>query len=233
MQAPPRTVSIAQMAWCLQAFVTIQQPVQHYANAADAGIAVTDERARAQLYALLAALLLAPPSALIVDLLADADTLQSPDHAGPLESAWEEVVLAARIMDADVIADEYDLLFTATGTPLLNPHASLYLSGFMMDHPLAALREDLCSLGVARQPGSAELEDHLGALFEVMALLIAQERSLALQRRFFERHIGSWVGACTHDMRQAEGANFYRLVANLIDAYVAVETEAFAMEPER
>ena len=79
----------------------------------------------------------------------------------------------------------------------------------------------------------AELEDHLGALFEVMALLIAQERPLALQRRFFERHIGSWADACTRDMRQADGANFYRLVANLIDAYIAVETEAFAMEPEQ
>ena len=211
----------------------MQQPYQDYSTAADTATAATDELARSQLYALLAALLLAPPSPLIVQLLANADTLQSPDHSGPLEAAWEDVVLAARIMDADVIADEYDLLFTATGTPMLNPHESLYLSGFMMDHPLAALREDLRALGVARRPGSAELEDHLGALFEVMALLVAQERPLAMQRRFFERHIGSWVDACTRDMRQAEGANFYRLIANLIDAYVAVETEAFAMEPER
>lgn len=210
----------------------MQQPHQDYATAADTATAATDELARSQLYALLAALLLTPPSPLIVQLLANADTLQSPEHNGPLEAAWEDVVLAARIMDADAISDEYNLLFTATGTPLLNPHESLYLSGFMMDHPLAALREDLRALGVARRPGSAELEDHLGALFEVMALLIAQERPLALQQRFFNNHIGSWAGACIRDMRQADGVNFYRLVANLIDAYIAIETEAFVMEPE-
>jgi TorA maturation chaperone TorD len=211
----------------------MQQRQQDYsAVAGTTAASATDELARSQLYALLGALLLSPPSPMLVQLLANADTLQSPDHTGPLESAWEDLVLAARIMDADAIRDEYNLLFTATGTPLLNPHESLYVSGFMMDHPLATLREDLRALNVARQPGSVELEDHLGALCEVMALLIAQERPLAEQRRFFERHIAAWAGACTHDMRQAEGANFYRLIAGLIDAYLAIETAAFGMEPE-
>jgi TorA maturation chaperone TorD len=222
------------MARRLQAASTMQQPQQDYSSVSDAGAlpAATEELARAQLYGLLGALLLSPPSAMLVGLLADADTLQSPDHAGPLETAWEDLVLAARIMEAEAIRDEYDSLYTATGTPLLNPHASLYLSGFMMDKPLAALREDLRAMGIARQPGSMELEDHLGALCETMALLIAQDRSLAEQRRFFERHIASWAADCTRDMRDAPGANFYRLVASLIDAYFAVEAEAFAMEPD-
>ena len=189
------------------------------------------EEARAQLYSLLAALLLAPPSPQLVQLVAEADTLQSPDQAGPLPGVWEDVVLAARIMGAEAIRDEYDALFTATGTPLLNPHASLYLSGFMMDQPLASLRDDLRALGLARQPGSAELEDHLGALCEVMALLITQERPLDVQRRFFERHIASWANVFTHDLHGAQDANFYRLIARLIDAYLDVEAEAFAMEP--
>ena len=206
------------------------QPLhQPYAS----GAVSIEEQARAQLYGLLGALLLSAPSPQLIRLLSEADTLHSPDHAGPLETAWEDVVLAARLMGAELIRDEYDSLFTATGTPLLNPHGSLYLSGFMMDHPLASLREDLRALGLARQSGSVELEDHLGALCEVMALLIAQDRPLAVQRHFFERHIASWAGACTDDMRQAEGANFYRLVASLIDAYLAVESEAFAMEPEQ
>jgi TorA maturation chaperone TorD len=222
------------MARRLQAARTMQQPHVDDSSVADTGAlpAATEELARAQLYAVLGALLLSPPSPLVVSLLAQADTLQSPDHAGPLESAWEDVVLAARIMDAGLIREEYDSLFTATGTPLLDPHESLYVSGFMMDQPLAMLREDLRALGVARQPGSAQLEDHLGALCEVMALLIAQGRPLGQQRHFFERHIASWAGDCTRDMRDAEGANFYRLVASLIDAYFSVEAEAFAMEPD-
>jgi TorA maturation chaperone TorD len=224
----------AQMARRLHAARTMQHPQEDYSSVADAGAppAATEEFARAQLYGLLGALLLSPPSPLVVSLLAQADTLQSPDHAGPLESAWEDVVLAARIMDAEIIRDEYDSLFTATGTPLLDPHESLYVSGFMMDQPLALLREDLRALGVARQPGSVQLEDHLGALCEVMALLIAQGRPLSQQRRFFERHIANWAGDCTRDMRNADGANFYRLIASLIDAYLGVEAEAFAMEPD-
>lgn len=211
------------------------QPHQEHSsvtNATHPNPCATEEHARAQLYSLLAALLLAPPSPHVVRLLAQADALQSPDHAGPLESAWEKVVLAARIMEADAIREEYDMLFTATGTPLLDPHASLYLSGFMMDQPLASLRTELRLLGLARQPDAVELEDHLGALCEVMALLITQGRPLNQQRRFFERHIASWANDCTRDMRDAAGANFYRLIASLIEAYLDVEAEAFAMEPD-
>lgn len=220
----------------------MQRRQQEYSSVADASASsataldtrsATEELARGQLYSLLGTLLLSPPSPFMVQLLAEAGTLQPPDHAGALVSAWEQVVLLARIIDADAIREEYDGLFSASGTPRLNPHESLYLSGFMMGQPLATLREDLRALGIARQPGSAELEDHLGALCEVMALLIAQDRSLGQQRRFFERHIVSWTTACTHDMRNAEGANFYRLIANLIDAYLSVEVEAFAMEPDQ
>src|SRR4051794_2835540 len=97
----------------------MQQPRHEYPSAADAGrtsaattgTVAMEELARAQLYGLLGALLLSPPSPMLVRLLAEADTLQSPDHAGPLESAWEDLVLAARIMDADAIRDEYDSLF--------------------------------------------------------------------------------------------------------------------------
>ena len=64
-----------------------------------------------------------------------------------------------------------------------------------------------------------------------MALLITQERPLDVQRRFFERHIASWANAFTHDLHGAQDANFYRLIARLIDAYLDVEAEAFAMEP--
>jgi TorA maturation chaperone TorD len=211
----------------------MQQQTVAYDYAADAaGAGSPDELARAQLYSLIGTLLLAPPAPAVVRLLAEADTLQAPDHAGALEAAWENLVLAARIMDADAIREEFDSLFVATGTPLLNPYASLYLSGFMMDQPLAALREDLRALGIARQAGASELEDHLGALCETMALLIAQGRPLALQRQFFRRHIAGWAHDCAADLRGAEGAGFYRLLAALIDAYLDVEAEAFAMEPD-
>lgn len=186
-----------------------------------------EEQARAGFYSLLAHLLLLPPSTAILQALANADPIAG--EAGDLAAAWENMVLAAGIMDADAVREEFDALFVSTGTPRLNPHASLYLSGFMMDRPLAALRDTLRELGLARRAGAVDLEDHLGALCETMALLISEGRPLQVQQAFFERHIDAWAHACLEDMRNAEGANFYRLVAQVLGAFIAVEREAFEM----
>jgi TorA maturation chaperone TorD len=184
-----------------------------------------EEQARARFYSLLATLLLAPPSEELLHALASADPITG--EAGDLESPWEQLVLVAGIMDADAVREEFAALFVATGTPLINPHASLYLSGFMMDRPLAALRDTLRELGLRRQTGALELEDHLGSLFETMSLLIQQGRPLAIQRAFFNAHIGSWLERCLEDIRQAPGANFYRKLADVIEALYNIEIVSF------
>lgn len=197
-------------------------------NARNEGVLLpAEERARAFFYSLLATLVLSPPSADLLDALANADPIAG--EAGELESAWEQLVLVASIMDADAVGDEFNALFVSTGTPLINPHASLYLSGFMMDRPLASLRETLREFGVARRAGASELEDHLGSLCETMALLIRQGRPLPVQKAFFDEQIAGWAQACLDDIRNAEGANFYRHVAQLTGAFMAVERQAFEM----
>ena len=160
-----------------------------------------EEQARANFYILLATLLLAPPSAELLHALANADPIAG--ETGDLESAWEQLVLVAGIMDADAVREEFDALFVSTGTPLINPHASLYLSGFMMDRPLAALRDALRELGLARQGSAVELEDHLGSLFETMALLIQQGRDVRTQMAFFNEHIAGWADACLEAVSRA------------------------------
>lgn len=189
-----------------------------------------EEQARACFYGLMATLLLAPPSAELLHALANADPIAG--ETGDLESAWEQLVLVAGIMDAEAVREEFDALFVSTGTPLINPHASLYLSGFMMDRPLAALRDKLRELGLARQAGAVELEDHLGSLFETMALLIGQGRPLAIQREVFDVHLGSWVEPCLKDIRDAPDANFYRKLADVVDAFCRMEVEAFELLPQ-
>lgn len=199
-----------------------------FENARNEGVLLpAEERARAFFYSLLATLVLSPPSADLLDALANADPIAG--EAGELEWAWEQLVLVASIMDADAVGDEFNALFVSTGTPLINPHASLYLSGFMMDRPLASLRETLREFGLARRAGAFELEDHLGSLCETMALLIRQGRPLPVQRAFFDEQIAGWAQACLDDIRNAEGANFYRHVAQLTGAFMAVEREAFEM----
>jgi TorA maturation chaperone TorD len=186
-----------------------------------------EERARAFLYSLLATLLLSPPSADLLHALANADPIAG--EAGELESAWEQLVLVAGIMDAEAVREEFDALFVSIGTPLINPHASLYLSGFMMDRPLAALRDTLRELGVVRRTDASELEDHIGSLCETMALLIQHGRPLQMQKAFFDGHIAGWVHACLDNVRNAQDSRFYLNVARVLDAFISVEQEAFEM----
>jgi TorA maturation chaperone TorD len=204
------------------------------------GIAVAlpltaEDQARADLYALAARLLLAPPDAALLAGLAHADPIESSGGDHQLADAWEKLVLASSVMDADAVAEEFDALFVSSGTPALNPYGSLYLSGFMNDTPLAELRADLAVFGIGRVRGVGESEDHLGALCETMRVLIAggpgiRRQPLGRQKAFFESRIAPWYARCMKDMQNAEGANFYRLIAAFVVALLAIEAEAFAVE---
>jgi TorA maturation chaperone TorD len=193
-----------------------------------------EDQARADLYALVARLLLAPPDASLLAGLAAADPILGTQDERPLEDAWEKLVLAAGVVDADAASDEFAELFISTGTPKVNPYGSLYVAGYMNDKPLADLRADLAHLRLARVHGVGEFEDHLGALCETMRVLVAgapgmPRQPLARQRQFFETHIKPWYRACLADLSGAEGANFYRLVAAFAGAFLAIEAEAFAV----
>jgi TorA maturation chaperone TorD len=193
-----------------------------------------EDQARADLYALVARLLLAPPDAALLAALAAADPIFGSRDERPLEDAWEQLVLAAGVVTADAASDEFGELFISTGTPPVNPYGSFYLSGFLNDTPLAALRADLARLQLARAPGVGEFEDHLGALCETMRVLVAggpgvPRQPLARQMAFFEAHIQPWYKACLADIAGGGGASFYRLVAAFAAAFLTIEAEAFAV----
>jgi TorA maturation chaperone TorD len=189
-------------------------------------VAVTEEMSlqqeqdRADVYALVAALLLRPDAQLVSALAA---LPRSPDPAEEVDVAWNDLVDAAQRRGSDALA-EYDALFVAAGTPRLNPYQCYYLAGWLMDKPLAALRDDLRALGLARAPGATELEDHLGALCETMRVLIETGRGAAVQQEFFERHLAGWSDRCLQDIAAAPGADFYRAVAAFAQAFLELET---------
>lgn len=195
-----------------------------------------EEQARADFYALVSRLWIAAPDPELLATLASADMLGSEGSDQALDAAWEKLVLAAGIMEVDAVADEFNALFISIGTPRINPYASLYLAGFLNEKPLAALRTELSQLGIARMGGIGETEDHLGALCEVMRILITgaagvKRQPLNRQKLFFQKHIASWSGKCFDDIRAAPEANFYRLLADFTEAFFAVDAEAFDMEP--
>jgi TorA maturation chaperone TorD len=193
-----------------------------------------EDQARADLYALLARLLLAPPDDGLLAAIAAADPICAEgDHT--LEEAWHKMSLAASVTDAQAVADEFNALFVGIGTPLLNPYGSLYTTGYMNDTPLAGLRADLARLRLGRASQSFEFEDHLGALCETMRVLVAGGPGLPRQpvfeqKQFFDRHMAPWYARCLADIAGAQGASFYRLVAGFALAFLAIEAEAFAFE---
>lgn len=193
-----------------------------------------EDQARADLYALLSRLLLAAPDAALLEALAHADPILAEGGDPALAQAWEALSRASSVMDPEAAAEEFDALFVSVGTPPLNPYGSRYLSGYLNDTPLAELRADLRRFGIGRVRGVGEFEDHLGALCETMRVLIGgapgiARQPVARQQAFFEAHIAPWYERCLADIASAEGANYYRLVARLAGAFLAIEAEAFVV----
>jgi TorA maturation chaperone TorD len=196
-----------------------------------------EDQARADFYALLARLLLAPPDAGLLAALAQAEPIAAAGEFA-LEDAWLKLTQAASVVDAGAAADEFSLLFVSMGTPLLNPFGSFYQTGHLNDVPLVQLRHDLARLRLARVPGVGESEDHLGALCETMRMLVQgaaagsahlARQPLLAQKQFFEAHLRPWYAACLADIARAEGANFYRVVAAVADAFLSIEAQAFSV----
>lgn len=194
-----------------------------------------EDQARADFYSLLAALLLAPPEPEFLSALAGADALACRQADSSLETAWETLVATAAVMDAEAVRDEFNAIYVGLGDPRVDPYASRYLSGFLNEKPLAALREELARLGLARLAGAAQMEDHLGALCETMRLLITggpglPRRPLQVQQTFFGRYIAPWHARCLNDIRAVPGVGFYARVADLAQAFFEIEQQAFEME---
>lgn len=180
---------------------------------------------RIEIYSLLAALFRQPPNA---DLLASLADLAVPEQAvdePKLIAAWRGLRLAAQVADRDAVDDEFHQLFIGMGRGEVLPYASWYLSGFLMDRPLVALRSDLSRLHITRNDDNREPEDHAAALCETMALLAdpAQGVDGAEQRKFLLMHITPWMGRLFADIATADTAEFYRAVAALGAAFIEVE----------
>lgn len=234
------------MTLCQQESSTVSHPdappIDRPADPAAHGAAISlplsgEDQARADLYALLSRLLLAAPDARLLDALAHADPIHSEGGDPALEQSWEALTLASSVMDPEAVAAEFDALFVSIGTPPVNPYGSKYLSGFMNDTPLAELRADLARFGIGKIRGVGEFEDHLGALCETMRVLIAGapgigRQPVARQQAFFEVHLAPWYERCLADIAGAEGANYYRLVARLAGAFLAIEAESFVVGQE-
>jgi TorA maturation chaperone TorD len=191
-----------------------------------------EETARAELYGLLALVYYAPLAPDLIAQLRVAVT-EAPAAGGFLEEPWRALVGAARELDDASITAEYTTLFGGVGKPEVYLFGSFYLSGFLNEKPLAALRADIAALGLARDDAMSETEDHFAYLCEVMRYLIAGDdvavANLTRQQIFFSSHVQPWALRMCDALQAHPKARFYTAVAGLTRAFVAVEAQGFDM----
>lgn len=130
--------------------------------------------------------------------------------------------------------EEYFNLFIGVGRGELMPYGSYYLTGFLNEKPLAHLRGDMARLGIARAEDVKEPEDHIAALCEMMAGLIAGSfgapAPLEIQNEFFQRHLSPWAGRFFGDLERARHARLYQPVGTIGRLLIDIERDAFGME---
>ncbi len=203
--------------------MTTVQPITFETQ--DAG----EEAARAEMYGLLAALFYTPPPQSLLDAIAASET----QGETVLEHAWSELVAVCRTAQQENVREEYEQLFIGVGKPEVMLYGSYYLSGFLMEKPLAELRTDLAQLGLERSVAMVESEDHLAALCEVMRHLIVSDElanaDLAVQEKFFAAHMRPWILDCCAAVAAHPGARFYKTVAAVARQFFEVEMQAFDM----
>lgn len=198
----------------------------------DAGVH-DDNQSRADTYRLLGALLGAPPAETVLNFIKALPEAIHED--GVVAKGWRQLRAEAQSIeqtsDLEKLNDEYHDLFIGVGRGELVPYGSWYLSGFLMDTPLSDLRDDLQKLGIERDPTSTDPEDHIGALFETMAIIIeADDIGDVEESGFFRRHIQPWAGKFFTDLGQAKKANFYKAVAQLGECFVDFEQQYLSMQ---
>lgn len=184
---------------------------------------------RAGVHELLGRLLAREPDAETLERLRAIGAVDTAD--GPLAMGWELLRVAAERTDPVTLRREYNDLFIGVGRGEVVPFGSWYLTGFLMEKPLALLRADLERFGIERQEGVPESEDHVAALCDAMALIIraGEEIPFARQQAFFAEHLEPWAGRFFDDLQAAPSANFYRAVGFFGASFIDVERQLLSM----
>ncbi len=187
-----------------------------------------EDRLRAQMYDFLGALLARPPSK---ELLQQTAGLSGDDS--DLGVAMGALARVGRVSRTAAVESEFTALFIGLGRGELLPYASFYLTGFLNEKPLAALRKDMKAQMIARKANVFEPEDNIASLFEMMAGMIlgrfGDPAPITAQVAFFNKHIGPWATHFFTDLEGAKNSVFYASVGAAGKAFLEIEREAFRM----
>ena len=188
-----------------------------------------EDAARADLYALLSRLFYAgPDAALLISIPAARGLIASAESE--LSKTWAALCDAAKTTDATAATLEYDQIFVGTGKAPISIYASHYLTGSFKEQTLVNLRDELQRIGLQRRGGATEPEDHLAGLLDVMRHLVLRgdsDENVAAQTSFFISYLKPWYRNFAVVVMGTASAQFYRQVANFMQAYFDLEVESF------
>ena len=212
-------------------------------SAADATMGTVldpEDEGRMQLYALLARLFAAGPDESLLRAL--AQSAGSSEGDGELAHAWNDLAAAAARTSARDATLEFDSTFIGVGKAPVTTYLSHYHPTTRKEAVLVELRDTLAQLGLARKAASAEPEDNLTAVLEVMRHLVAagsDATSLQRQREFFSRYLQPAFREFCDAAHKADLSDFYRAAIRTLDAFMVSDIAQFDMgseslrEPER
>ena len=186
---------------------------------------------RANLYGLLARVLAEPMGDETLEVVR---ALEGQSDENELGAAFATLGTVAVRTPRGVAEEEFSALFYGDGSGgEILPYASYYLTGFLLEKPLAKLRGDMAVLGIKNSGISKEPEDHIAYLCEIMHGLITgafnEPASLETQQKFFETHMAPWVGRFFSELEGAESASLYMPVGTIGRLFMAIEAQAFEM----
>jgi TorA maturation chaperone TorD len=195
-----------------------------------------EDESRANLYGLLARLFYAPPDANLLSELRQAappaeegDGLTAEGKA--LKEAWAELVAACASAFPARLEEEHFNVFIGVGKAQVTPYLSAYMERREGENPLVRLRAQLADWGLGRREEAAEPEDHVSGVCETMRWLIVRGKApLDTQRRFFREFLDSPATRFCSAVTACEDAKFFRHVARLLGALLAVERKAFDID---
>jgi TorA maturation chaperone TorD len=192
-----------------------------------------EDAARANFYALIARLFAGGPDEALLANLAGAQPLGS-DADPALSQAWHELIEASASADADTVAHEYEQLFIGVGKARVSLYAGFHGGAPAVDHPRVRMQADLAELGLARI-SAGEPEDHYAIVFDTMRVLVGggagrDPAAIADQNRFFDRHVRPGAARFFAAVGADAQAAYYRRVAALGAAFIALEMESFELD---
>ena len=187
-----------------------------------------EEKARADLYALLGRLFYGPPDAALLRAIVGGGAIGGNEANAPLAIAWRELAQACAATNEEAARVEYDSVFVGTGKAEISLYLGAYAGRGAADRLLLDLKEFLAARGLARRESAKEPEDHVAAVCEVMRHLIVGERaSVADQKDFFNTYLWSSATALCDAIVASPQTGLYKPVARFARSFLELEHTAF------